>query len=68
MNLKTAQIGKEYIIKTIDTRDAELDAFSAAVDSNPFNRDKSKYPATPTTKLPARELPWEDPAILAAKP
>ena len=27
MNLKTAQIGKEYIIKTIDTRDAELDAF-----------------------------------------
>ena len=48
--------------------DAELDAFSAAVDSNPFNRDKSKYPATPTEKLPARELPWEDPAILAAKP
>lgn len=48
--------------------DAELDAFSAAVDSNPFNRDKSKYPATPTTKLPARDLPWEDPAILAAKP
>ena len=48
--------------------DAELDAFSAAVDSNPFNRDKSKYPATPTEKLPASELPWEDPAILAAKP
>lgn len=48
--------------------DAELDTFSAAVDSNPFNRDKSKYPATPTTKLPASELPWEDPAILAAKP
>ena len=48
--------------------DAELDAFSAAVDSNPFNRDKSKYPATPTEKLPAGELPWEDAAILAAKP
>ena len=48
--------------------DAELDAFSAAVDSNPFNRDKSKYPATPTEKLPASELPWENAAILAAKP
>ncbi len=48
--------------------DAQLDAFSAAVDSNPFNRDKSKYPATPTAQLPASELPWEDPAILAAKP
>ena len=48
--------------------DAELDAFSAAVDSHPFNRDKSKYPATPTEKLPASELPWEDPAILGAKP
>lgn len=48
--------------------DAELDAFSAAVDSHPFNRDKSKYPATPTEKLPASELPWEDPDILAAKP
>lgn len=48
--------------------DAELDVFSAAVDSHPFNRDKSKYPATPTEKLPASELPWEDPAILGAKP
>ena len=48
--------------------DAELDAFSAAVDSNPFNRDKSKYPATPTEKLPESQLPWEDAAILAAKP
>jgi hypothetical protein len=48
--------------------DAELDAFSAAIDSNPFNRDKSKYPATPTEKLPASELPWENAAILAAKP
>ena len=48
--------------------DAELDAFSAAVESHPFNRDKSKYPATPTEKLPASQLPWEDPAILAAKP
>lgn len=48
--------------------DAQLDAFSAVVDSNPFNRDKSKYPATPVEKLPASQLPWEDPAILAAKP
>ena len=48
--------------------DAQLDAFSAAVDSNPFNRDKSKYPATPTEKLPESQLPWEDAAILAAKP
>ena len=48
--------------------DAELDAFSAAIDSHPFNRDKSKYPATPTEKLPASELPWENAAILAAKP
>lgn len=48
--------------------DAQLDAFSAAVDSNPFNRNKDLYPATPTEKLPASTLPWEDPAILAAKP
>ena len=48
--------------------DAELNAFSAAIDSNPFNRDKSKYPATPTEKLPASELPWDNAAILAAKP
>lgn len=48
--------------------DAELDAFSAAIDSHPFNRNPSLYPPTPTEKLPAGELPWEDPAILAAKP
>ena len=54
--------------------DAQLDAFSAAAKSNPdigydpFIRDKSKYPATPTENLPASQLPWEDPAILAAKP
>lgn len=54
--------------------DAQLDVFSAAAESNPdigydpFIRDKSKYPATPTEKLPASTLPWEDPAILAAKP
>ena len=35
---------------------------------DPFIRDESKYPATPTTRLPASTLPWEDPAILAAKP
>jgi len=27
MNLKTAQVGKEYIIKSIETNDEELDAF-----------------------------------------
>ena len=48
--------------------DAQLDAFSAAVDSHPFNRNESLYPATPTEKLPASTLPWDDPAILAAKP
>jgi hypothetical protein len=48
--------------------DAQLDAFSAAVESHPFNRDKSKYPATPTEQLPASELPWDNAAILAAKP
>ena len=48
--------------------DAELDAFSAAIESHPFNRNPSLYPATPTEKLPASALPWEDPAILAAKP
>lgn len=48
--------------------DAQLDAFSAAVDSNPFNRNKDLYPATPTEKLPASTLPWDDAAILAAKP
>ena len=48
--------------------DAQLDAFSAAVDSHPFNRNETLYPATPTEKLPASTLPWEDPAILGAKP
>ena len=48
--------------------DAELNAFSAALDSHPFNRNESLYPATPTEKLPPNELPWNDPAILAAKP
>jgi ferrous iron transport protein A len=27
MNLKTAQLGKEYIIKSVDTNDEELNAF-----------------------------------------
>lgn len=27
MNLKTAQTGKEYIVRSIDTDDPELDAF-----------------------------------------
>ena len=27
MNLKTAQLGKEYIIKALETNDEELDAF-----------------------------------------
>lgn len=48
--------------------DAQLDTFSALVDSHPFNRNPSLYPATPTEKLPASTLPWEDPAILGAKP
>ena len=48
--------------------DAELDTFSSWVDSNPFNRDKSLYPATPTEKLPEGALPWDDPSILAATP
>ena len=48
--------------------DAQLNAFSAAVDSHPFNRNESLYPATPPEKLPASTLPWDDPAILAAKP
>ncbi len=48
--------------------DAELDAFSATVDSNPFNRDPSLYPATPAEKLPESALPWEDPDILNATP
>lgn len=48
--------------------DRELDSVSAAVESRPFNRDTSLYPATPTQPLPDGELPWNDPAILAAKP
>ncbi len=48
--------------------DQQLNSVSAAVDSKPFNRDTSLYPATPTQPLPDGELPWNDPAILAAKP
>ena len=50
--------------------DAVLDNFAAAnnLESDPFNRNKNLYPATPTEKLPESQLPWEDPAILAAKP
>ena len=48
--------------------DAQLDALSATQESKPFNRDTSLYPATPTEKLPAGELPWDDAAIAAARP
>ncbi len=48
--------------------DAELDDFSAGIDSHPFNRDTALYPATPEEKLPASTLPWEDPDILGATP
>ncbi len=48
--------------------DAELDAFSATVESHPFHRDPSLYPATPEEKLPASSPPWEDPSILNATP
>lgn len=48
--------------------DQQLNSVSAAVDSKPFNRDTSLYPATPTQPLPDGELPWNDPDILAAKP
>ena len=48
--------------------DQQLDSVSAAVDSRPFNRDTSLYPATPTQPLPDGELPWNDAAILAARP
>ena len=34
----------------------------------PFNRDKSLYPETPTDKLPESTLPWDNQAILNAKP
>ena len=48
--------------------DAELDQFSSWIDSNPFNRDKSLYPATPTQKLPESALPWNNSDILTAYP
>ena len=48
--------------------DQQLDSVSKAVESNPFNRDKSLYPATPTEALPASALPWNNAAIAAAKP
>lgn len=48
--------------------DKVMDDFSAAVDSHPFNRDKSLYPATPTQALPESTMPWGDPAILGATP
>lgn len=48
--------------------DAQLDEFTAQIESNPFNRDKSLYPATPTQSLPESTLPWDDPAILNATP
>jgi len=48
--------------------DRELDALSSTVDSNPFNRDKSLYPATPVQKLPESTLPWDNAAIANAKP
>lgn len=48
--------------------DEALNAFSDAVDSRPFNRDVSLYPATPTQPLPESTLPWGDPAILGATP
>lgn len=48
--------------------DAQLNAFSDVIESHPFNRDVSLYPQTPAQNLPASTLPWEDPAILAAKP
>ena len=48
--------------------DSKLNSVSASVDSNPFNRNEALYPATPTQALPESELPWNNPAILAAKP
>ena len=48
--------------------DQQLNSVSKAVESNPFNRDMSLYPATPTEALPESTLPWNNPAIAAAKP
>ena len=48
--------------------DAKLASVSASVESNPFNRDESLYPATPTQALPQSDLPWTNPAIHNAKP
>ena len=54
--------------------DAQLKAFSEAAKNNPdigydpFIRDESLYPATPTEKLPESNLPWDNAAILNAKP
>lgn len=47
--------------------DKALNAFSSAYD-NCFNRDESLYPATPTQDLPKSTLPWDNKAILNAKP
>lgn len=47
--------------------DKTLNKFSKAV-NNCFNRDESLYPATPTEELPPSKLPWNDPAIMNAKP
>lgn len=48
--------------------DKVMKNFSDAVDSHPFNRDESLYPATPTQPLPESSLPWNDPVILDAEP
>jgi hypothetical protein len=48
--------------------DEALNNFSDVVDSHPFNRDESLYPATPTQALPESSMPWGDPAILGATP
>lgn len=48
--------------------DEALNNFSDVVDSHPFNRDASLYPATPTQPLPESTMPWGDPAILGATP
>ena len=47
--------------------DEKLNNFSK-VQNNCFNRDESLYPATPTQSLPANTLPWDDQAILNARP
>lgn len=48
--------------------DKVMKDFSDAVDSHPFNRNESLYPATPTQPLPESSMPWNDPAILGAEP